>query len=141
MALEEYRAHFSLWCVLAAPLLAGNDLRNMTDEVRQILTAPEVIAVDQDPLGRQGDLLRADGTSEVWARELADGSRAVVLFERGEEPQEIGVTWAELGWPASATVTVRDLWERSDLAVSKEGCTAAVPPHGARMLRLTPKQS
>jgi alpha-galactosidase len=138
MTLEEYRAHFSLWSVLAAPLMAGNDLRDMTDEVRAILTAPEVIAVDQDPLGKQGDLVRADGGSEVWVRELADGSRAVVLFERGEEPREISVAWSELGWPASATVTVRDLWEQADAAVATESYSAMVPSHGTRMLRLTP---
>lgn len=138
MTIEEYRAHFSLWSVLSAPLMAGNDLRDMSGDVCAILTAPEVIAVDQDPLGKQGDLVRADGTSEVWARELADGSRAVVLFERGDAPREIGVSWTELGWSASATVTVRDLWERADIAVTREGFDANVPSHGSRMLRLTP---
>jgi len=137
MTLDEYRAHFSLWCVLAAPLMAGNDLRAMPDEVRQILTAPEVIAVDQDPLGRQGDLIRANGGVEVWARELADGSQAVVLFDRSAEPREIAVRWADLGWDPKERVRVRDLWERADRGATVEGYAATVPSHGAAMLRLT----
>ncbi|HSF99750.1 MAG TPA: alpha-galactosidase, partial [Vicinamibacterales bacterium] len=84
MTLVEYRAHFSMWAILAAPLMAGNDLRSMTPETRDILTNREVIAVDQDPLGRQGRKVRDDGDVEVWARELADGSRAVALLNRGE---------------------------------------------------------
>ena len=141
LTLDECRAHFSLWSLLAAPLMAGNDLRAMNDDVRSILTAPEVIAVDQDPLGRQGDLLRSSGGSEVWARELEGGSRAVVLLERGPVTREIGVSWPELGWDPAAEVTVRDLWERADLGAFREGFATPVPAHGARMLRLTPKGS
>ncbi len=137
MTLEEYRAHFSLWCLLAAPLMAGNDVRSMPGAVRDILVAPEPIAVDQDPLGRQGDLVRADDGREVWARELADGSSAVVLFNRGPSAAEIVVRWADLGWDARVRATVRDLWERADLASAAEGWSTAVPAHGARMLRVT----
>jgi alpha-galactosidase len=138
MTTEEYRSHFSLWCLLAAPLMAGNDIRAMPDEVRSILVAPEPIAVDQDPLGRQGDLVRADGGSEVWARELADGSQAVVLFRRGDAPAEIAVSWSDLGWEPAARATVRDLWERADVATMAEGWSATVPAHAARMVRISP---
>ncbi|MBU6424278.1 MAG: glycoside hydrolase family 27 protein [Chloroflexi bacterium] len=137
MTLEEYRAHFSLWCVLAAPLMAGNDVRAMPDAVREILVAPEPIAVDQDPLGRQGDLVRADGGGEVWARDLADGSRAVVLFDRSDAAGEVAVAWTELGWDARDRAVVRDLWQRADVGTFAQGYSVAVPAHAARMLRIS----
>lgn len=137
MTLDECRAHFSLWCVLAAPLMAGNDLREMSEDVRAILTAPEPIAVDQDPLGRQGDLVRAERSGEVWARELAGGARAVVLFNRSLRAEEIVVRWTDLGWDAREPVVVRDLWERADRGTLTEAFAATVPTHGAAMLRLT----
>jgi len=140
MTTEEYRAHFSVWCVLAAPLMAGNDLRDMSDEIREILTAPEVIAVDQDALGRQGDLVRVERSTEVWARDLADGSKAAVLFNRSLRPEPVSLPWTALGWDARTRVLVRDLWERADAGAREEGLTATVPTHGARMYRLTPER-
>src|SRR5450755_2251877 len=83
MSLTEYRTHFTLWSVLAAPLIAGNDIRSMPPEIKEILTNPEVIAVNQDPLGKQGRRVRKDATTEVWSKQMKDGSRAVVLFNRG----------------------------------------------------------
>ncbi len=83
MNATEYRSHFSFWCLLAAPLIAGNDLKNMTPEIKEILTNKEVIAVNQDPLGMQGRRVRKNGDADVWAKQLKDGSRAVVLFNRG----------------------------------------------------------
>jgi len=96
MSTTEYRSHFSLWCILAAPLMAGNDLRNMTDEIREILTNAEVIAVDQDTLGIQGPKVRDDGEVEVWSKPLKDGSRAVVLFNRSSGDEKISVNWQEI---------------------------------------------
>jgi alpha-galactosidase len=141
MSLEEYRAHFSLWCLLAAPLMAGNDVRSMSDDIRAILTAPEPIAVDQDPLGRQGDRVSAEDDREVWARELADGSWAILLFNRGPAAREVTARWVDLGWPPRERALVRDLWERMDLGTAAEGYAASVPAHGARMLRLIPEKS
>ena len=137
MTLDEYRTHFGLWCLLAAPLMAGNDLRAMSDDVRAILTSPELVAVDQDPLGIQGDVVRADDGVEVWSRPLADGSIAVGLFDRASDPREIAVRWADLGWGPKDVVTVRDLWERSDIGPFTEGYATTVRPHGAAFLRLT----
>ena len=82
MTTDEYRAHFSLWSILAAPLLAGNDLRDMKPEIHDILTNKEVIAVNQDPMGRQGRRVQKDGDLEVWAKQMQDGSRSVVLLNR-----------------------------------------------------------
>jgi alpha-galactosidase len=81
----EYRSHFSLWALLAAPLIAGNDLRTMRPEIHDILTNKEVIAVDQDALGREGERVAKNGDLEVWAKQLKDGSRAVILLNRGRD--------------------------------------------------------
>jgi alpha-galactosidase len=141
MTVDEYRAHFGLWCLLAAPLMAGNDLRAMSDDVRAILTPPELIAVDQDPLGIQADLVRADDGTELWARPLSDGSVAVGLFDRADAPRDVPLRWTDVGWDARDRVTVRDLWERADLGSSQEGFSVTVPSHGAAFLRLTRRAS
>ena len=97
----EYRAHFSLWAILAAPLIAGNDLRTMTATTRDILTNREVIAVDQDSLGVQGTLVQEDPPEhQVWVKPLRDGSRAVVLLNRSTTPDSITATWWRLRLPA-----------------------------------------
>jgi alpha-galactosidase len=138
MTTTEYRSHFSLWCILAAPLMAGNDLKDMSAEIKVILTNKEVIAVDQDPLGMQGRRVRKDGDSEVWAKQLRDGSRAVVLFNRGTSDADISVSWEDLGYPAHLSSNVRDLWAKKDLGKSTVSFTAKVPSHGVVMLRITP---
>jgi alpha-galactosidase len=138
MTTEEYRAHFSMWAILAAPLMAGNDLRTMTSEIRDILTNREVIAVDQDPLGRQGRKVRDDGDVEVWAKELADGSRAVALLNRDTTATSVTVSWPEIGYTAGLPAAVRDLWAHRDVGTARGRYTATVPGHGIVMLRVTP---
>jgi alpha-galactosidase len=138
MTLTEYRSHFSLWAMLAAPLMAGNDLRSMTSEIRDILTNSEVIAVDQDPLGRQGRRVSRRGDLEVWARQLHDGSRAVVLLNRGAREADIGVSWTSIGYPERIEASVRDLWAHRDLGRFARGYSVRVPSHGVAMLRVTP---
>jgi alpha-galactosidase len=105
----EYRSHFSLWAMLAAPLMAGNDLRSMAPDIREILTNKDVIAVDQDPLGEQWRRVAKNGDLEVWSRPLQDGSRAVILFNRGKEASQMEATWQELGYPEHLRAAVRDL--------------------------------
>ncbi|HYA48769.1 MAG TPA: glycoside hydrolase family 27 protein [Burkholderiales bacterium] len=134
----EYRTHFSLWCLLAAPLMAGDDLRTMTSATRDILTNKEVIAIDQDPLGRQAAKVRDDGDLEVWARPLADGGRAVILLNRGPKPASIAVNWLELGYPKTLEAKVRDLWKHQDLGAFKGSFQATVEGHGVVMVRLMP---
>jgi alpha-galactosidase len=134
LTLEESRAHFSLWCILAAPLMMGNDIRNMTSEVREILTNAEAIAVNQDPLGRQGRKVRDDGDLEVWSKELADGSRAVLLFNRSDGEAEIAFTWPEIGLPEYLSLKVRDLWEHADKGSFDGSYSAPVPSHGVVLL-------
>ncbi len=138
MTAAEYRSHFSLWCILAAPLMAGNDLKNMSPEIKEILTDKEVIAVDQDPLGMQGRRVRKNGDSEVWAKQLKDGGRAVVFFNRGASDADISASWEDLGYPAHLSAAVRDLWAKKDLGKSTGTFTAKVPSHAVVMLRITP---
>jgi alpha-galactosidase len=138
LTVNESRAHFSLWCVLAAPLIAGNDLRNMTEETLEILTNKEAIAVDQDPLGKSGVRVRDDGDLEVWSKPLADGSRAVVLFNRGKTPGAISVSWTEIGYPSYLKVAVRDIWQHQNLGKFTGSFSTEVPPHDAVMIRVTP---
>jgi len=136
LSYDENVAHFSLWCILAAPLMLGNDIRTMSDEVFEIITNPEVIAVNQDPLGRQGRKVRDDGDVEVWSRELHDGGRAVVLFNRSESEVEIGFHWYEVGLPQHLKYSVRDLWEKRDLGRFRDSYSDVVPPHGVKMIKL-----
>lgn len=136
MTNTEYKAHFSMWAIMAAPLIAGNDLRNMSQETIEILTNKEVIAVDQDPLGIQGTRVRQSNEQEVWSKLLADSSRAVVLFNRGVLPAGITVYWDDLGMNGE-TAEVRDLWEHASKGIYKDSFTAGVPGHGAVMLKIT----
>src|SRR6185369_2878464 len=104
----EERSHFSLWAIMAAPLMAGNDIANMDARVRDILLNKEVIAVDQDRLGIQGHRVRDDGDLEVWSKPLADGGRALVLFNRGSVAAEIAAKWTELDYPSKMSAEIRD---------------------------------
>lgn len=132
----EYRAHFSLWALLSAPLLAGNDLREMSKETKAILTNPEVIAVDQDPSGAQGRRLRDDGDQEVWVKNLADGSVAVVLLNRAERRVFVTATAAEIGLRGADRYTVRDLWAHETRTGPDGLVRGYVPAHGVRMFRV-----
>ena len=138
LTLTESQAHFSLWCLLAAPLMAGNDLRTMSPDIKNILTNQEVIAVNQDSLGRQGRKVRDEGDLEVWSKEMKDGSRAVVLFNRSKSDSPVSVTWTEIGYPAHLKAKVRDLWQKKDLGKFTGSYNAQVPSHGVVMVRITP---
>jgi alpha-galactosidase len=138
MSTTEYRSHFSLWAILAAPLMAGNDLRNMTPEIRDILINKEVIGVNQDALGREGRRVSKDGDREVWAKEQQDGSRAVVLLNRGGSEQQIPLKWEQIGYPAHVPATVRDLWAHKELGRFTGEFSTMVPPHGVVMAIVRP---
>jgi len=131
---DEYLTHMSLWCLLAAPLLAGNDLSKMTPDTLAILTNPEVIGVDQDALGSQGHRVAQEGQLEVWVKLLADGSKAVGLFNRGESVMPVTAYFRDIG--VGDTASVRDLWEKKDLGVYSSSFTAQVPKHGVVLLKI-----
>ena len=134
MNFKEYRTHMSLWCLLAAPLLSGNDLSKMTPETLSILTNREVIAVDQDLLGVQGHRVAQEGPLEVWVKPLADGSKAVGLFNRGENMMPVTACFRDIG--VGETAAVRDLWEGKDLGVFTSSFTAQVRSHGVVMIKV-----
>jgi len=138
MTPTEYRSHFSLWALMAAPLIAGNDLRSMTPEIHDILTNKEVIAIDQDPLGRQGRRVWKDGDLEVWSKQLQDGSRAVILLNRGASSREITASWEQIGYPGHLSAAVRDLWAHKDLGKFTGKFSAPVESHGVVMLTIRP---
>ncbi|MBX7550895.1 NPCBM/NEW2 domain-containing protein [Streptomyces sp. tea 10] len=132
----EYRSHFSLWSIMAAPLLIGTDLRKATPATFDILDNKDVIAVDQDPLGKQGTVISSVGGRWVIAKEMKDGSRAVALFNESGTAQRIATTASAVGLPAAPAYTVRDLWQHRD--DNTAGTLAAtVPAHGTVLLRVS----
>jgi alpha-galactosidase len=133
---EEYRTHMSLWSILAAPLLAGNDLRDMSSSILAILTNREVIAIDQDPEGKQGHRVSKSGDQEIWVKPLAGGAHAVALFNRGTEATTIAVKWVDLDL-ASTPKSARDLWTHTDLKLNGPEYSATLPSHGVVLLRVT----
>jgi len=137
LTLTESKSHFSLWCMLAAPLMAGNDLREMTPEILKILTNKEAIAVDQDPLGKQGYQYMSHPSKQIWVRELSDGDFAILYFNDGDDPYTQRVIWKHFGFLEQNSVyTVRDLWKHEDVATTAEQVSFRIPSHDVVFLRL-----
>jgi alpha-galactosidase len=136
LTLSEMRAVFSVWSILSAPLIAGNELTKMTDETLDILTNSRVIALNQDPLGLQAALVRRDGDVDILAKPLAEcGARGVVLWNRGETSMEISVSFEEL-WLEPEPATVWDLWNDEPIEPGRNSFSVTVPGHDARALKL-----
>jgi alpha-galactosidase len=147
MSASEDRAHFSLWAMLAAPLIAGNDLRDMSDETAAILTNPDVIAVDQDSLGIQGFKHRDEGDVEVWFKPLEAEDWAVLVLNRGKAPATVTIDWShepvkdeltgrEALFDKGRVFTIRDLWTGEDIGSTRQTLSVQVPPHDVLMARL-----
>ncbi len=138
MSADEDRSHFGMWAILAAPLIAGNDIRSMSATTKAILTNPDVVAVNQDPLGAQGTLVGTAGTNlEIWSKKLSGtNTRAVALFNRSGSAASMTVQWTQIGIPAGAA-TVRDLFAQKDLGSFTNSYKAdTVPMHGIVMLKI-----
>jgi alpha-galactosidase len=133
MTADEYRTHMSLWALVAAPLLAGNDIRNMTDETKSILLNKEVIAIDQDPLGTQATPEK-DGNLETWVKPLADGGVAVGVVNLGPAAATATILPSDLGF--KRVKSARDLWTHADVALTADGYSASVPSHGVLLLKV-----
>jgi len=131
---DEYRTHMSLWALLAAPLLSGNDLTQMSPETTAILTNKEVIAIDQDPLGKQGDRVWTEGPMEIWARPLSGGAKAVGVFNRHPGPMHVEMPFAEIGF--KGPVHVRDVWAGKDLGILDGSYPVTLPGHGVVLLKV-----
>jgi len=135
MSSDEYRAHLSLWSLLSAPLLLGNDVRSITPETLAIVANAEVIAIDQDSLGHQARPVVRQADREIWVKPLADGSFAVGLFNRSTSAAQLSVPWSQLGLTAPPS-SVRDLWQHVDLQSAADALAADVPAHGVALFKL-----
>jgi alpha-galactosidase len=130
---EQY-TQVSLWAIQAAPLIFSGDITRLDDFTLGLLTNDEIIDVDQDPLGKPGFRVSRNGDTEIWKRNLEDGSVVVGLFNRGANETEIPVMWSDIG--LSGGIQVRDLWRQKDLGIFSEKYRAKVPRHGVMMLKL-----
>jgi len=134
------RSLFSLWCLMASPLMAGNDLRAMDKATIGILTNLEAIAVDQDPLGVQGRVVWNDGNVSLWAgKPLFDGSRAALVLYQGRFRADKRITWEELGLGADDELYVRNLWTHETSGPHAGGFTVSVGPNDVAFLRVSKK--
>jgi len=134
---EQY-SYMSLWCLMAAPLVYSGDMARLDEFTLNVLCNPEVIDVDQDPLGKQGGPVVIDGAREVWSKPMEDGSIAVGLFNRAEQPQTLAVSWQEIGLQGKRRV--RDLWRQQDLGVLENQFKAEVGRKGVLLLRIWPAE-
>jgi alpha-galactosidase len=132
----ECRSHFAMWCMLAAPLIAGNNISTMNDTIKAILTAPEIIAIDQDPLGIQGTRIRNNEGLQVWQKPLTDGSVAVALLNLTTSEAKMYVTLEEIGFKMDRACSVRDLWKQKDLAEITDTFRTRVEPHGIMVVKI-----
>ncbi len=142
MSQDEDKSHFGMWAMLAAPLIAGNDIRTMSAQTKAILTNPDVVAVNQDPLGKQATVVATPGSNlEVWSKQLSGtNARAVALFNRSGSAANMSVTWTQIGLPAGSA-TVRDLYAQKDLGSFTDSYMAtSVPSHGIMMLKIVSAQ-
>src|ERR1700722_10945839 len=136
LSLAENRSHFSMWAMLAAPLLAGNDLPHMTPEIKAILTNREVIAIDQDRLGKQGSRVYSDGEVEVWMRPLAGGARAVAIINVGSDvysTHPFHVDLSKLGLHGAQHA--KDLWTGKETELTSD-VSLELPSHDILLLRI-----
>jgi len=138
MTTEEYKTHFSLWCMLAAPLMAGNDLQNMTPETKSILLNKEIIALDQDPLGKQATCYRDNSDYQIWIKELANDEKAICLLNKSDEKKTVLVDFELLSGSLSK-FNVRDLWEHQDLKLKTGSIYVELLPHSVKVYRFIKK--
>ena len=137
----EDQSHFSMWCMFSAPLMAGNDLNNMSDDTRRILTNKDVIAIDQDPLGIQAHLSVAMGDRQIWVKQLANDEWAVCFFNRGDDVWNLNFNWNDIPElrKVGGNYSVYDLWQHKTIAKSTaKNVVSSIPSHGVLMVRLMP---
>ena len=131
---DENYMHMTMWCMLSSPLLIGCEMPKMSPFIVSLFSNDEVLAVNQDALGKQGWRAKQDGQKEVWMKPLADGSTAVAFFNRADGPADVSVQWGEL--KLSGAQAVRDLWRQKDLGVQDSGYSVKVAAHGAELFKV-----
>ena len=154
MTVNEDRAHFTMWCMMAAPLILGNDLSKMTDETRAIILNKDVIAIDQDKLGVQGLRYKSENDIEYWFKPLEGGDWAFCILNRTEEPASLEINWQDFNLTDDEvshlstsfdkiTYTVKDLWnkpaKKAKSVTTKKNISVTVPGHDVLLYRLTPQ--
>ena len=132
MTTDEYRTHMSLWAIFAAPLLAGNDVRNMSADTRSILMNKDVIAIDQDPLGKQGQLALKRDDVDYWKRSLSGNGVTIAAVNRSNTAVSVKIPWKDLG--IESPLVFKDVWSGLDVKAPSES-TFTIPPHGVVLLR------
>ncbi|GAA4291109.1 glycoside hydrolase family 27 protein [Aestuariibaculum suncheonense] len=148
MTTEEYKTHFSLWCMLAAPLMAGNDLSDMTKETKEILMNRDLIAINQDVLGKQGFVYRDNGDYQIWIKQLDNKEKAVCLLNRSDEVKKVQVDFnlllkanSSIGWRTYIDpyelkdYSVRDLWEHKSVNIGDGTIFLTIPPHAVKVFK------
>jgi hypothetical protein len=140
MTSAEAQSQFSMWAMLAAPLILGSDPRVLSSTSISMLKNASVIAVDQDSLGAQGTLLSQSGSGQVWGKPLAGGARAVALFNRGTSPLQITTSASAVGLPGAADYQLQDLWS-GETSTTSGTITALVPAHAVALYRVTSEPS
>ncbi|WJX71749.1 alpha-galactosidase [Trifolium repens] len=138
MTTEEYRAHFSIWALAKAPLLVGCDIRSLDNTTKELLSNSEVIAVNQDKLGVQGNKVKSNDDLEVWASPLSGNRLAVVLWNRSSSKATVTATWSDLDLEPGTSVDVRDLWLHSTQSSVSGDISAELESHACKMYILTP---
>jgi alpha-galactosidase len=146
LTVNEDRVHFTMWCMLAAPLMAGNDIANISKETLAILTNAEAIAIDQDSLGIQGFKYSVKDSVETWFKPLANGDWALTFLNRAKEPRKISFDWPreivadDLSGRSTnfekISYKVRDVWTKKEIGTTRKAITKEIPPHDVLMLRL-----
>jgi alpha-galactosidase len=133
----EERTQFSMWCIMASPLFLGNDVLNMPEYAKKIIMNREMISIDQDPLGIQGDVVKESNNKslQLWMKELGDGSKAVAFFNRSDKAEKITASWKDLG--ITGKMKVRDLWEHSDKGIFTDNYSVEVQPHASVVIKIS----
>ena len=132
---DENKTHFALWCMLAAPLMSGNDLRNMDKDIVALLTHGGLVAINQDPLGQQGKRILKQGEIEVWSKPLASGETAIAVFNLGEDTSGTSFTWSDLGME-SGPGRIIDVWTGETVAIEEDVFSCSVPRHGVAVVTM-----
>jgi len=138
LTLAESRSHFSIWCMLAAPLMAGNDIRTMKPEILQILTNKEAIAIDQDSLGKQGSLYMEHPSKKIWVKELSKGNWALCIHNTEKEPYVQRINWKHYGM-LQGEYTVYDIWKKKEAGTTAKNMDITIPGRDVVFYKLIKK--
>jgi alpha-galactosidase len=139
LSIAENRAHFSLWCILAAPLFLGNDVRNIPDDVLSILTNKEVIALNQDKLCKQATKVSDANNIEVFLKPLFDGDWGICILNRDDKPRQVELKWDDIDIQPETISSIRDLWKHKNIKQAKKSVNVLIEAHDVKVYRLNIK--